>query len=141
MKRILDAWAFQGSYRGSKIIKISKHYDNIEISVENTKYFYDTITALSKSAGSNINTPIIVSEKILAKNKNKSKFLISADNIFLSESLKQIKASYPGSYRGFRLGNLSKKLDMIKLELPENTDVVVNYFFESDNHLQEEVMQ
>ena len=57
----------------------------------------------------NINKPIIVSEKILAKNKDKSKFLISADNIFLSESLKQIKASYPGSYRGFRLGNLSKK--------------------------------
>ena len=129
---ILDAWAFQGSYRGSKIIKISKHYDNIEISVENTKYFYDTVTALSKSAGSNINKPIIVSEKILAKNKDKSKFLISADNIFLSESLKQIKASYPGSYRGFRLGNLSKKTRYDKIRnYPENTDVVVNYFYES----------
>ena len=31
-------------------------------------------TALSKSAGSNINTPIIVSEKILAKNKDKTNF-------------------------------------------------------------------
>ena len=86
---ILDAWAFQGSYRGSKIIKIS----NIMIILKFRLRILNIlpITALSKSAGSNINTPIIVSEKIIAKNKNKSKFLISADNIFLSESLNKLK--------------------------------------------------
>ena len=129
---VMDAWAFQGSYRGSKIIEINKFYDKIEFSVKNTKYYFDESNPLSKGANTNINTPIVVSEKIIATGPNKTRFLISADNIFLTESLQQIKASYPPTYRGFRLGNLSKKTRYNKIRsYPENTDVVVNYFFET----------
>ena len=80
-----------------------------------------------------VNTPIIISEKIIAKNKDKPRFLINADNIFLNESFQQIKSSYSSKFRGFRLGNLSKtKTRYNKIRnYPENTDVVVNYFFES----------
>ena len=129
---VMDAWAFQGSYRGSKIIEINKFYDKIEFTVKNTKYYFDESNPLSKGANTNINTPIVVSEKIIASGPNKTRFLISADNIFLTESLQQIKASYPPTYRGFRLGNLSKKTRYNKIRsYPENTDVVVNYFFET----------
>lgn len=129
---VMDAWAFQGSYRGSKIIEINKFYDKIEFTVKNTKYYFDESNPLSKGANTNINTPIVVSEKIIATGPNKTRFLISADNIFLTESLQQIKASYPPTYRGFRLGNLSKKTRYNKIRsYPENTDVVVNYFFET----------
>ena len=31
---VMDAWAFQGSYRGSKIIEINKFYDKIEFTVK-----------------------------------------------------------------------------------------------------------
>ena len=129
---VMDAWAFQGSYRGSKIIEINKFYDKIEFTIKNTKYYFDESNPLSKGANTNINTPIVVSEKIIASGPNKTRFLISADNIFLTESLQQIKASYPPTYRGFRLGNLSKKTRYNKIRsYPENTDVVVNYFFET----------
>ena len=59
--------------------------------------------------------------------------MINADNIFLNESLQQIRSSYSGGYKGFRLGNLSKsKTRYNKIRnYPENTDVVVNYFYES----------
>ena len=129
---VMDAWAFQGSYRGSKIIEINKFYDRIEFTIKNTKYYFDETNPLSKASNTNINSPVVVSEKIIATGPDKSRFLISADNIFLSESLQQIKASYPPTYRGFRLGNLSKKTRYDKIRsYPENTDIVVNYFFET----------
>ena len=88
---------------------------------------------LSKGSNTNINTPIIISEKIIAKNDSKTKFLISADNIFLNESFQQIKSSYPPGYKGLKLGNLSKaKTRYHKIRnYPENTDVIVNYTYES----------
>ena len=130
---VTDAWTVKGRYRGSKIIKISKFYNKIDITVHNTKYYFDKENPLSKGANSNINTPLIISENIIAKNNDKTRFLINADNIFLNESLQQIRSSYSGAYRGFRLGNLSKsKTRYSKIRnYPENTDVVVNYFYES----------
>tara|TARA_S200000501_G_scaffold3400_1_gene3007 strand:- start:68 stop:2578 length:2511 start_codon:yes stop_codon:yes gene_type:complete len=130
---VTDAFAVKGRYRGSKIIKISKFYNKIDITVSNTSYYFDEESPLSKASKANINTPVIISEEIIAKNNDKTRFLINADNIFLSESLQQVKYSYPGGYKGFRLGNLSKsKTRYNKIRnYPENTDVVVNYFYES----------
>ena len=130
---VTDAGAVRGRYRGSKIIKITKFYNKIDITVSNTSYYFDEESPLSKASKANINTPVIISEEIIAKSDNKTKFLINADNIFLSESLQQVKYSYPGGYKGFRLGNLSKsKTRYNKIRnYPENTDVVVNYFYES----------
>ena len=130
---VTDARAVKGSYRGSKIIKINKFYNKIEFTINNTKYYFDENSPLAKASQSNVNTPIIISEEIIAKNDDKTKFLISADNIFLNESLQQIKYTYSGAYKGFRLGNLSKtKTRYNKIRnYPENTDVVVNYFYES----------
>ena len=67
----------QGSYRGSKIIEINKFYDKIEFTVKN-KYYFDESNPLSKGANTNINIPIVVSEKIIATGPNKTRFLISA---------------------------------------------------------------
>ena len=130
---VTDAFSVKGRYRGSKILKISKFYNKIDITVHNTKYYFDDENPLSKGANSNINTPLIISEEIIAKSDDKTRFLINADNIFLNESLQQIRSSYSGAYRGFRLGNLSKSKTRYKKirNYPENTDVVVNYFYES----------
>jgi len=130
---VLEAGSVKGRFRGSKVIKIKKFYNNIDITIQNTKYFFDEENPLSKGSNTNINTPIIISEKIIAKNDNKTKFLISADNIFLNESFQQIKSSYSPGYKGFKLGNLSKtKTRYHKIRnYPENTDVIVNYTYES----------
>ena len=130
---VTDAGAVKGSYRGSKIIKISKFYNKIDFTINNTRYFFDEESQLSKASNTNINTPLIISEEIIVKSGDKTRFLINADNIFLNESLQQVKYSYPGGYKGFRLGNLSKsKTRYNKIRnYPENTDVVVNYYYES----------
>ena len=130
---ITDAWLMKGSYRGSKIIKINKFFDRIEFTIHNTKYFFNEDSPLSKASKSNISTPLIISEKIITNNKEKTRFLISADNIFLNESFQQIKYSYSPGYKGFKIGNLSKsktKFHQIR-SYPENTDVIVNYTYEN----------
>ena len=130
---VTDARAVKGSYRGSKIIKINKFYNKIDFTINNTKFYFDEGSPLSKASKTNINTPLIISENIIAKSDDKTRFLINADNIFLNESFQQIKSSYPAGYRGFRLGNLSKsKTRYNKIRsYPQNTDIVVNYFYES----------
>ena len=130
---VTDAFTVRGRYRGSKIIKINKFYNKIDFTIHNTKYYFDEDSPLSNASHANVNTPLIISEEIIAKSDDKTKFLINADNIFLNESLQQIRSSYSGGYRGFRLGNLSKsKTRYNKIRnYPENTDIVVNYFYES----------
>ncbi len=130
---VLEAGSVKGRFRGSKIIKIKKFYNNIDITVENTKYFFDKESPLSNASKTNINTPIIISEKIIAKNLNKTRFLISADNIFLNESFQQIKSSYKPGYKGLKMGNLSKsKTRYHKIKnYPQNTDIIVNYTYET----------
>ncbi len=130
---VLEAGSVKGRFRGSKIIKISKFYDNIDITIENTKFFFDDDSPLSNASKTNINTPIIISEKIIAKNLDKTRFLISADNIFLNESFQQIKSSYSPGYKGFKMGNLNKSKTRYHeiRNYPENTDVIVNYTYES----------
>ncbi len=130
---VTDAGAVRGRYRGAKVIKIQKFYNKIDFVIENTKYFFDKDNPLSKSSKANINTPLIISEEIIATSPCKTKFLISADNIFLNESFQQVKYSYSPKYRGFKLGGINKeKTRYLKIKsYPENTDIIVNYVYES----------
>ena len=130
---VVDAGAVKGRYRGSKIIKINKFFDRIDFTIENTKYYFDKDSPLSRSSKSNINSPIIISEKIISTSPCKTRFLINADNIFLNESFQQVKYSYSTRYKGFKLGNISKQKTRFQeiRNYPENTDVIVNYVYES----------
>ena len=130
---VVDSWNFRGGFRGSKIIKIKKYFNKIDFIIENNKYYFDPSSPLSKSSKANINEPLIISEEIIATNDDSTKFLISADKIFLSESFQQVKSSYPPGYKGFKLGSLSKektRYSSIK-NYPQNTDVIVDYVFEN----------
>ena len=132
---VTDAGFFRGNFRGSKVFKIQKYFNRIEFIQENTTYYFDEESTLSKSSDANVNSPVLVSEAILATSKDSTKFLIDADKIFLTETLQQIKRSARPGYKGFQLGKLSKtktKYQNLK-NYPENTDIIVQYAY--DNQL------
>ena len=83
---VIDAGFFRGNFRGSKVFKIQKYYNRIEFIQENTTYYFDDESTLSKSFDANVNSPVLVSEAILATSKDSTKFLIDADKIFLTET-------------------------------------------------------
>ena len=128
---LMDVGSFKGSYRGSKIFKIEKSYGNIEFILENTKYYFNPDNEISKSASTNINKPIIISEKILGKTGEK--ILINASSLFLQENFSKIKPTYPPGWRGPRLGRLSKtKTKPLKVKnYPNNTDVRSLYVYDN----------
>ena len=130
---VLDAFLFKGAYRSSKIFTIEKHYDRIEFSLENTKYYFDENNAISKASEANINTPIILSQKVEGQNKEGNKWLITGESVFHEESFSKFKPTYPPLWKGFKLGKVSK--DKSKTEsinnYPENTDVRVKLVYEN----------
>lgn len=130
---VVDAGAMKGGYFDNKVIKISKYFDKLDFTVENTDYYFDPNNPLSKSKNSNINKPLFFTEKIVAKTG--SAYLIEADNLFFAENLTQIKPNYepaPGK-KPFMLGTLNKtKSRYLRLKnYPSNTDVTVSYVYEN----------
>lgn len=127
-----EAGHFRGSYRGSKVIRFQRVFEKIEIIHENTGYYFDENNAISKAADANVNDPVMASEKIEAVSKDKKKYLIDGDAIFLSEKFSMIKFPSQGGSSG-PLGNLSSsktRVEEIK-NYPENTDVKVAYVYEN----------
>ncbi len=121
---------FRGNYRGSKIFKLEKYFDRIEFQVENTQYYFDKDNAISKAARANLNTPTIISEKILAQDS--TEILIKATDMFLGEGFSQIKpSSFPGANNQFNFGSISKERSKVKAihNYPANSDMLVSVSF------------
>ncbi len=131
---VAEAGYFRGSYGGSKIISFNKFYERIDIYQENTRYYFDPNNELSKASNANINRPLLASEKAEAVSKDKKKFLIDGDAVFLSEKFQLIKyPSPPGSPSV--LGSLSAgktRIDNIN-NYPENTELTVSYVYENSS--------
>ncbi|WP_308992528.1 zinc-dependent metalloprotease [Mariniflexile litorale] len=137
---VLDAGRMnRGAYMGSKVFKIEKYFDKIEFVIQNTSFYFDPKNPLSKSKDANISNGTIASITIAAQDKSKGLFLIKADDLFLGETLAQIKKpSKPGeSPTAFKLGGLNKdktKINSIK-NYDENTNLEVEYVYSSPSVL------
>src|SRR5690606_37962343 len=136
---VLDAGRFRGAYGDSKVFKIKKYFDKIEFITQNTSFYFDPSNAISKSQHANMSEGNMASEKIISHDKEKGLYLISANDLFLKETLSQIKPPrFPGeSPMAFTLGNLDKdktKVNAIR-NYPENTDVAVEYVYSSPSVL------
>lgn len=137
---IMDAGRMnRGSYMGSKVFKIEKYFDKIEFVVQNTSFYFDPENPLSKSKDANVSHGNMASISIAAHDKNKGLYLIKADDLFLNETLAQIKSpSSPGeSPTAFKLGSLNKdktKINAIN-NYEENTNLEVEYVYSSPSVL------
>jgi hypothetical protein len=136
---VLDARRFRGAYGGSKVFKIKKYFDKIEFVTQNTSFYFDPDNAISKSSDANLSEGNMASVKVEAYDKEKGLYLIKADDLFLKETLSQIKPSrFPGqSPTAFSLGNLDKtktKINSIR-NYPENTDLAVEYVYSAPSVL------
>ena len=133
---IVDAGHFRGAYRGNKIFSVEKYFDRIDLVTQNTAFYFDKNNPLSRAAEANISQAIIASQKIEASDKEKGEYLVKMDDVFLTESLQQVKPSLdPDAKPGerFTLGNLNKdKSKYISIKnYPLNTDITVQYFYDN----------
>ena len=54
---VIDSRNVRGRFRGSKIIRIKKFFNKIDFIVENTSYYFNPDSPLSKASDANINMP------------------------------------------------------------------------------------
>ncbi|XRE42084.1 hypothetical protein ACIVBQ_000288 [Tenacibaculum discolor] len=136
---VLEAGAFRGSYRGSSVFNIKKHFNKIEFVAPNTSFYFDENNAISKSAKANISDAIMASTKILASDEKKGEYLIDANPLFISEAFTRIKApNFPKSSPfAFKLGRFDKKKSKINTikNYPENTNIKTEYVYNNPSVL------
>jgi hypothetical protein len=125
----------RGVFRETKVFQIDRYYNRIEFNTFNNQFYFDTLSALYRSREANIVPGMMVSEKIIATNKEGTQLLISADNIFLKETLHQVKPSMSPMAAAMGIPSLgglnSNKTRYERLRnYPQNTDIIVKYVFE-----------
>ncbi|MCH7731165.1 MAG: zinc-dependent metalloprotease [Candidatus Marinimicrobia bacterium] len=133
---VVDVGHFRGAYRGNKIFSVEKYFDRIELVTQNTAFYFDENNPLSRAAEANISQAIIASQKIVATDEEKGEYLVKMDDVFLTESLQQVKPSPdPDAKPGerFTLGNLNKdKSKYVSIKnYPLNTDIIVQYVYDN----------
>lgn len=137
--QVVDAPTIAGRFRGmfgeNNVFAIRRHFNRIELVTQNTGYWFDPSSPLSRAATANISPATIAVQEIVAEDS--SSYLIKADDLFLGEVFWQVKPSAPpptpGAPPRFTLGNLSRSKSRVLTvkNYPANTDVVVEYVYEN----------
>ncbi len=133
---VVEGGLFRGAFGDNKIISVRRHFNRLEFVTENTAFYFDPENALARAADANISDAILAVQEIVAEDEDSGTILIKADDIFLKETLQQVKASPdpdPNAEKAFELGKLSEtknKIYKVK-SYPENTNVFVDYVYEN----------
>lgn len=124
----------QNMIRATFIFSISKSFDKLEFSQQNTRFYYDPSNAVSRAANVDAAPATFFSEKVVAEDS--AGYLVAADGLFLSEKLDPVKPILPPGTpptKMFNLGNLNvakSKYDQIR-SYPDNTDIVVDLAYDN----------
>ena len=83
---------FRGQFRDNEVFRLKRYYDRIEFEKVNTSFYFDPESALSRASDANISPARLASQEIVAQDTTGGgRYLISADELFLSETLHQVK--------------------------------------------------
>ena len=88
-----EGGVFRGAFGDNKIMSIRRHFKRIEFVNDNAAFYFDPDNALSRAAHANISDAIVAVQEIVAEDEESGTILIKADDIFLKESLQQIKGA------------------------------------------------
>ena len=132
----LPAGQFRGAFGPNNVFAIRKTFNKIEFVTQNTAFYFNPASPLSRAADANISPGLLASIEIAATDSATGEYLIKADDLFLTETLRQVKPTpNPNARPGtsFQLGALSRsKTHVVSVKsYPLNTDVVVDYVFEN----------
>jgi hypothetical protein len=135
---VVEGGSFRGAFGDNKIISLRRHFKRIEFVNDNAAFYFDPNNALSRAADANISDAVLAVQDIVAEDEDSGALLIKADDIFLKESLQQLKPSPepnpdPNAEKTFELGTLSETKNKIYdvKSYPDNTNIFVDYVYEN----------
>src|SRR5687767_14593597 len=124
----------QSMHRMNFVFTIRKAFDKLEFSRVNTRFWYDSTNAVSKTAMVDKPEAVFLVEKTLAEDADG--YLVNIDGLFLSEKLDPVKpviAPSPFAAAMFNLGSLNPAKSRYSnvRSFPNNTDVVVDLAYDN----------
>jgi hypothetical protein len=124
----------QSMHRATLVFKMRKSYDKIEFAMVNTNFYYDPKNAVSKSANVDVADAVFFTDKFSVEDS--TGYLITADQLFVSDKLDPVKPLMPPtvpSFMFFNLGgyNPSKSKVSNLRSYPNNTDVIVDLAYDN----------
>lgn len=128
----------QSMHRATAVFKMKRAFDKIEFSQVNTGFFYDKNNPVSKTADVDKPEAVFYNDKFSIEDS--LGYLVSVDQLFLSEKLDPVKPVIPPSPLAmftFNLGGLNptkSKYANIR-SFPNNTDVVVDLSYDNPSTL------
>jgi hypothetical protein len=127
---VVGADTMQGQFGDETVFVMKRNYEKIEFIEQNTAFYFDPANPLAKAAEANVSHAVLAAESIVAENAQG--LLINAGNLFLKETLRQVKPSTEGENKAL-LGKLSDtKTKFVKLKsFPRNTLCTVEYVYEN----------
>lgn len=110
----------RGRFGDEAVFTISRSYDKIEFTRQNTAFYFDPQHPLARASKANISNAVLASESIVSQDDDG--YLVSAGSLFLKESMLQVKPSGGDSGKSV-LGKLSDtKTKFTELRsYPDNT--------------------
>ena len=117
----------RGQFGDETVFVIRRAYEKIEFVEQNTAFYFDPQHPLAKAADANVSHAILAAEPIVAQDADG--FLLAAGNLFLKETLRQIKPGSPTSPLG-KLSETKTKFTRVK-SFPRNTLFTVEYVYEN----------
>ena len=129
------AQQFRGRYLEDFIFRLSRSYDHIQWSRQNTSFYFDPKLKLSKASEANISPAVFYSSKIIDENKKTGAILIKCSDLFLSEFFQKLKPAQDKPKKDFHLGRIeATKSQIIKItSYPKNLNVLSSYVFQNLN--------
>jgi hypothetical protein len=124
----------QSMHRNTSVFKIVKAFDKLEFQQVNTRFYYDSNNAVSKTAGVDVPEAVLLAEKYTVDDS--VGYMINADALFLTEKMDPVKPLTPiGMPPGamFNLGTLNpskSKYNTIR-SFPQNTDIQVDLAYDN----------
>ena len=125
MNGVVGAGHNTGRFGEESIFVISRSFDKLEFTKQNTAYYFDPQSPLHRTAKANISDAVMAREPILAEDSGG--YLIAAEPLFLRESMLQVKPS--GTAMLGKI-NEAKTVFTDALGYPDNTMFGVRYVFE-----------
>jgi len=125
----------RGTYLVEDVITVRRHFDRLEFVAENTSFYFNPDSPLSRAQDANLTSSLLAVEKIVAEDPKTGEMLIDANKLFLTQSLYQVKPTPDPNAdpkTTWSLGTLSETKSRILglRSYPLNTDVEVEYVFE-----------
>ena len=125
---VLAAGHNRGQFHDETVFVMKRTFDKVEFTKQNTAFYFDPMHPLARAAQANTSHAIMAVEPVVAENNDG--VLLNAGNLFLKETLMQVK---PGGGDKAFLGKLSDtKTKFTRLKsFPKNTLLAVEYVFDN----------